>query len=104
MALIQCEDCGGNVSTAATNCPHCGRPATQETPGVVVGLAVDGARICTACQREVAWKRQIGVGTLILAMMTFGLWLLVIPLYPKRCPICRGTALSYQHEVTAGAC
>ena len=26
MALIQCPECGGNVSTAATVCPHCGFP------------------------------------------------------------------------------
>ena len=26
MALIQCEDCGGKVSSMATSCPACGRP------------------------------------------------------------------------------
>ena len=26
MALIQCHECGKEVSTAATSCPHCGRP------------------------------------------------------------------------------
>src|SRR5688572_26533758 len=29
MALIKCPDCGGQVSTAAPACPHCGRPVTE---------------------------------------------------------------------------
>jgi membrane protein YdbS with pleckstrin-like domain/endogenous inhibitor of DNA gyrase (YacG/DUF329 family) len=28
MALVQCPDCGRDVSTAASACPHCGRPMT----------------------------------------------------------------------------
>ena len=28
MPLVQCPDCGRDVSTAATACPHCGRPMT----------------------------------------------------------------------------
>jgi len=107
MALIQCEDCGGKVSSIAGSCPHCGRPGDLigRFSGAEVPAAVpDGARVCVACQREVAWKRKIGVGTLLLVLMTFGFWLLLIPLYPKRCPICLGTAFSCQHEVTAGAC
>jgi len=27
VAITQCPDCGGNVSTEAAACPHCGRPA-----------------------------------------------------------------------------
>jgi hypothetical protein len=32
--LTACADCGGQVSTSATNCPHCGRPLghTQSVP------------------------------------------------------------------------
>ena len=29
MALIQCPECGGNVSTAAAACPHCGYPISS---------------------------------------------------------------------------
>jgi hypothetical protein len=31
MALLQCQDCNGQVSDAASACPHCGRPVTFET-------------------------------------------------------------------------
>lgn len=31
MALIKCQDCGGDVSTRATSCPHCGAPIHAET-------------------------------------------------------------------------
>lgn len=30
MAIIQCSECGGNVSEKATTCPHCGCPLTPE--------------------------------------------------------------------------
>jgi anti-sigma-K factor RskA len=26
MSLVQCSDCGRNISRRATSCPHCGRP------------------------------------------------------------------------------
>lgn len=27
MALIKCKECGKEISTSATACPHCGNPA-----------------------------------------------------------------------------
>jgi len=51
-------------------------------------------KYCNLCKRYVEPKRKIGVGTLILAFFTFGISLLFIPFYTKRCPICGGTALS----------
>lgn len=44
---------------------------------------------CTLCDRKVSAQRQIGVGTLILVILTAGLWLLAIPFYEQRCPICK---------------
>lgn len=32
MALTTCRECGGQVSTEATSCPHCGCPAPVPTP------------------------------------------------------------------------
>lgn len=49
---------------------------------------------CALCARPVEAKRQIGAGTLILAVLTGGLWLLTIPFYRKRCSICRSAAVS----------
>ena len=31
MAIIKCENCGGNVSDKAKACPHCGKVINQET-------------------------------------------------------------------------
>jgi hypothetical protein len=44
---------------------------------------------CVLCDRKVSAQRQIGVGTLILVILTAGLWLIAIPFYEERCPICK---------------
>lgn len=51
-------------------------------------------KYCNMCQRQVEPKRTVGVGTLLLAIISGGFALLLIPFYKKRCPICKGTALS----------
>ena len=48
MSLIQCPDCGREISDAARSCPHCGRPmrSVQEDAGKVgtaIGRWVAGA-------------------------------------------------------------
>ncbi len=48
-------------------------------------------KYCVNCDRVVEAKRVIGVGTFILALITSGIWLFIIPFYSKRCPICKGT-------------
>lgn len=49
---------------------------------------------CALCGRSVEAKRQIGAGTIILAVVTGGVWLVAIPFYRKRCSICKSTAVS----------
>jgi len=53
-------------------------------------------RYCALCERNVEAKRKIGVGSLILVLVTAGFWILALPFYQKRCPICTGTALHKQ--------
>ena len=48
------------------------------------------------CERNVEAKRKIGIGSLILVLLTAGFWILALPFYAKRCPICTATALSEQ--------
>ena len=45
---------------------------------------------CKYCGRMVAHKRRIGVGTLIMVVVTAGFGLLAIPFYEVRCTICGG--------------
>jgi hypothetical protein len=49
---------------------------------------------CGLCRRPVEARRQVGVGSAILAVFTAGLSLLAIPFYPRRCSICKSTAVS----------
>jgi hypothetical protein len=49
---------------------------------------------CGLCRRPVEARRQVGVGTAILAVFTAGLSLLAIPFYSRRCSICKSPAVS----------
>lgn len=56
-------------------------------------------KYCTDCDRNVEANRVIGVGTLILAVITAGVWLLLIPFYSVRCSICKTAELSKPEEI-----
>ena len=58
---------------------------------------------CTLCDRKVSAQRQIGVGTLILVFVTAGLWLIAIPFYEERCPICKATEFNADDSNYRGA-
>jgi hypothetical protein len=49
---------------------------------------------CALCRRPVEARRQIGVGTVVLAVLTAGLSLLAIPFYVRRCAICKSAAVT----------
>ena len=49
-------------------------------------------KYCECCERNVNMQMQIGCGTLILCIITCGLWLPFILFYSKQCPICRTKA------------
>ena len=43
---------------------------------------------CGNCRKKTYWKRNYGIGTLILVLIT-GFWfILALPFYPKRCSCC----------------
>lgn len=61
---------------------------------------------CNNCGRRTGFKRALGFGTLFMVVITFGVWLLVIPFYPARCVICgttRGEAYAYSFGQRLGA-
>jgi len=43
---------------------------------------------CYVCNRPSGFARRLGFGTFFMVLITFGLWLLVIPFYPIRCTTC----------------
>jgi hypothetical protein len=43
---------------------------------------------CGNCGKDMGFKRNFGIGTLILVLVTGGLWLIAMPFYPKRCIGC----------------
>lgn len=45
---------------------------------------------CHVCERKVTLRRRFGVGTWLMVLVSWGTWLLVLPLYRKRCVFCRG--------------
>jgi hypothetical protein len=51
---------------------------------------------CPNCGKLTGFKRSLGFRTFLMVLLTLGLWLLVIPLYPARCIHCglkRGTTV-----------
>jgi len=60
MAMTQCAECGGEISTTAETCPHCGAPA-------VVALAIasqEGFRVPTILQEAICASLQWPEGDL----------------------------------------
>lgn len=43
---------------------------------------------CFNCNKATGYKRKIGIGTIFMVLITYGLWLLLIPFMPKRCICC----------------
>jgi len=48
---------------------------------------------CNLCDRPVEAKKYIGAGTLILCILTGGLWIIAILFYRQRCSICKSDNL-----------
>jgi hypothetical protein len=53
---------------------------------------------CPNCGKRSGFKRALGFGTFFMVLITFGLWLLMIPFYPVRCINCGLTRTSAHWE------
>ena len=51
---------------------------------------------CKECEKRTTYKRELGFGTLFAVAITMGLWIFVIPFYPKRCKRCGATPSLFQ--------
>ena len=45
MALVNCPDCGREISTSAKACPNCGRPMNKNVDGSVVTIQKTSKKI-----------------------------------------------------------
>jgi hypothetical protein len=44
---------------------------------------------CLSCQRRTGFRAHYGfIGTLLMLLITCGLWLFALPFYPKHCVAC----------------
>jgi TonB family protein len=43
---------------------------------------------CVNCAKLNGFKRSLGVGTVLMVLLTAGFWILAMPFYPKRCIVC----------------
>lgn len=74
MPLIECPDCGKQVSDAAVSCPQCGRPIAPAQ-----AAAPQAVQTVQATSKD--WKALRAIGA---AMCFFGL--LAIPAFDEKTP------------------
>lgn len=43
---------------------------------------------CSNCDKITGFKRALGFGTFFAVLITAGVWIFVLPFYPKRCIVC----------------
>lgn len=62
MALINCKECGGQMSDSASFCPHCGAPAAKDMFCPECGTKVPaGARFCPQCGKCLSQESPVGI-------------------------------------------
>ena len=44
---------------------------------------------CNNCEKEVLPVRPMGLGTLLMILLTCGFWIICIPFYSLRCGTCK---------------
>lgn len=94
MALVNCPDCGREVSDAAPTCPGCGRPIAEESPRGNVETT-GGGKACRHCRgRQVAKVRGLqGLRELLVFLVLFVLGVipgLVYYVWQESVPYCAG--------------
>lgn len=92
MPLINCPDCGKEVSPAAPSCPGCGRPMKQVAPTLP---GSSGGRACPHCGANAVGKVRglQGGGEVLLAILLFFACLIpaiIYYVYMESVPYCSG--------------
>ena len=97
MALIQCPECGGNVSSNAKACIHCGSPLTAPDYSIKVQLGdtsktINGTMIQTAAKMTYTFTNDKTGETLAVANQHQTVTLNVSKPTTIRCHVGRGFA------------
>ena len=59
MAIIKCSECGGQVSTLAENCPHCGCPVNSSNAEAVANNSSASASVPTPSNSSKPKNRKL---------------------------------------------
>ena len=51
MAILKCSECGGDVSTSARSCPHCGYDASDNCCYYCSGFDLEEGQ-CSCCDKS----------------------------------------------------
>ena len=81
MALIKCSECGGQVSSRAVKCPHCGAPTMSSTPialGVIAGLLGLAAALGLHLSRGGGPDETFPVAAIAVAVAVLGIAVVVL--------------------------
>ena len=73
MALIKCRECGNQVSTEASACPHCGAPQRAVPPQLPHGETVQEAPTLPQRKSKLGQNVLIGFGILMGASIIGGM-------------------------------
>ena len=76
MPVAPCPDCGRDVSTVATACPHCGRPSGAGTQPIAQPASVPS-------REETLWQGNPSWSLLIGKLLAIAAALIVIPLVAR---------------------
>ena len=61
MAIINCKECGGQMSDSASFCPHCGAPVAKDVFCPECGTKVPAdARFCPQCGKNLSQEYPVG--------------------------------------------
>jgi hypothetical protein len=103
MAITQCRECGGKVSTGAVTCPHCGAPAPTADPQPEASLPQTprtatpgkGKIECPYCHAIIKpMGKPAGCGTVLIALILLLFFIVPGVIYiiwestRKACPRC----------------
>lgn len=75
MPVITCPDCGRDVSTLATACPHCGRPS----PSGFAPIGAPAAGAAPAMEEETLWRGSPSWRVLIAKIALMIVTVIVVP-------------------------